>query len=286
MKILHTSLYLFVFYAILINSVIPALAISSINNFKTKQFISYIKSESDSKNTHSTSSFKPRVDDKSNPDTIGAATRFRPRVDDKSNPDTVGAATRSSHSCLNQQKITSLLPSNQLGLTLKKHPVFFWHIPSSSAKIAQFTLLTQTSDGYEEVVYETNLDLPEKTGIISFTLPEQVESLKANTNYRWFLTIICDNKDYSKNPYVQGIVKRIPPELPSSQSPKKEDLLTTATIYAQTGIWHDALTSLVKLRCQKPNDTLVKSHWLQFLDSVGLNEIASEPLINYCSQQN
>ena len=272
MKLLQTSLYFIVLYLTSYSMLPPVLA----QSYPTKT------------TWQVSQKFQPSVDNQRHPETIGAGTRFKPPVDDQTNPETRGAGTRGSSCFLPKQVITSLLPANQSGLTLNKHPTFFWHIPQTSVKTAEFAIITDGNkrDGEETVVYETTLSLPQQSGIISLTLPKKVEALKTNTNYRWYFTIICDDEDSSNNPYVEGLVKRIPAQLKLSTSLSNANLLQMANLYAQAGIWHDALTSLVKLRCNQPNNPKVKLHWQQFLDSVKLNNIVSEPLLNYCTIKN
>lgn len=268
MKLLQRTIYFTVFYLTLYSVSLPVLA--QLHPNKTTWQVSQ--------------KFQPSVDNQPHPETIGAGTRFKPPVDDQKNPETIGAGTRGSSCFPPQQVITSLLPANQSGLTVNDHPTFFWHIPKTSVKTAEFIIITDGNkrDEEETVVYETTLSLPQKSGIISLTLPKKVQKLKANTSYRWYFTMICDDQEYSNNPYAEGVVKRIPTQSKLSTSLSNANLLQTANLYAQAGIWHDALTSLVKLRCNQPNNPTVKLHWQQFLDSVKLNNIASEPLLNYC----
>ncbi|MBD2294706.1 DUF928 domain-containing protein [Anabaena sphaerica FACHB-251] len=266
MKLLQTSLYFVVFYLTLY-PVAPSVLAQSHPTKRTWQI---------------SQQFKPPIDNQPNPATIGAGTRFKPPIDDDPNPPTVGAATRGP-SCLKKQVMTPLLPANQSGLTLNKHPTFFWHIPPAPVKNAEFLIIT---DGEEKVIYKTTLTLPDQPGIVSFTLPKTITGLEANKTYRWYVTLICDPEDSSNNPYVEGLVKRIPAKLALSESLAKDNLLEMATIYAQEGIWYEALASLVKLRCNQPNDSIVKLHWRQLLDSVGLNDIVSEPLVDFCKIKN
>jgi Domain of Unknown Function (DUF928) len=210
--------------------------------------------------------------------------KFKPPVDNQPNPPTIGAATRGS-SCLGaKQVITPLIPRNQSALTLKEHPTFFWYLPSTPVKTAEFTLWT--SGGDEKVVYKTTFTLPEQPGIISFTLPNNAPKLEVNTNYHWYFTLICDAEESSNNPYVEGFVKRVKTDLSLSESLAKTEPNQIPTLYAEAGIWHEALSSLVTLRCSEPNDLVVKLNWRQFLDSVGLIDIASESLTNSCTTKN
>jgi Domain of Unknown Function (DUF928) len=192
-------------------------------------------------------------------------------------PASAGGATR-SNSCI-KRKITPLLPPNKLGLTFAKHPTFFWHIPTSATKPAKLTILT---DNDRTKFYETSFTLPGKPGIISFTLPNNAPPLAVGKTYHWYLTVVCDAEDQSGNPRVDGWVERTQPELRLSQALAKATARKLPAIYAEAGIWHEALTTLVKLRRAEPNNPKVKMDWQKFLQSVELNAVVQEPFINCC----
>ncbi|MDZ8264370.1 DUF928 domain-containing protein [Nostoc sp. ChiQUE01b] len=194
-------------------------------------------------------------------------------------PASAGGSTRGS-SCLTGKKlIIPLIPPDKLGLTFAQHPTFFWYIPPSKLKTAKFLLLTED----QNVFYETSFTLPNKPGIISFKLPDSAPTLTVGKTYHWYLTIVCDHQDNSENPTVEGWVERTQPGATLSQALAKANLYKLPTIYAEAGIWHEALTSLVQLRRTEPNNFKAKLDWRQFFKSVGLSAIASEPLIDCCT---
>ncbi|MBD2518241.1 DUF928 domain-containing protein [Nostoc sp. FACHB-973] len=191
-------------------------------------------------------------------------------------PASAGGSTRGG-SCLTGKKlITPLIPQNKLGLTLGQHPTFFWYVPESSVKTAKFFLLT---DNDQTVFYETSFTLPDKSGIVSFTLPDSAPALAVDKTYHWYLTVVCNTEDSSDNPIVDGWVERIKPELALSEALAKANLWKLPAIYAEAGIWHEALTTLVQLRRTEPNNLKMRLDWRQFFKSVGLSAIASSPLI-------
>ncbi|WP_210407399.1 DUF928 domain-containing protein, partial [Hydrocoleum sp. CS-953] len=49
-------------------------------------------------------------------------------------------------------------------------------------------------------------------------------------------------------------------------------------IYSEAGIWYEALVTLAELIRSNPNDVKFTSEWQNLLNSVGLNEVATEPL--------
>ena len=55
------------------------------------------------------------------------------------------------------------------------------------------------------------------------------------------------------------------------------------TLYATNGFWHDALTTLAELRSANPGDATLSRDWVSLLHSVGLDAIATEPIIECCT---
>lgn len=197
-------------------------------------------------------------------------------------PVSAGGSSRGSSCITGNKSITPLIPGNKLGLTLAQRPTLFWSIPSSSAKTADLVLL---NDADKKIFYETTLKLPNKTGIISYTLPPNSPPLEIGKSYRWYLTLVCDLPDFSTNPTVDGWVERIQPESSLSRALAKADARKLPSIYAEAGIWHEALASLVQLRRREPKNPTYFVNWRQFLQSVQLNAIASEPLLDCCKSE-
>jgi Domain of Unknown Function (DUF928) len=209
--------------------------------------------------------------------------KFKPQRGQDPNPPTVGAATRSASCFQGKKEITPLIPADKLGLTLNGHPTFYWSVPTLPVRTAEFTIET---NGDEKPFYETNIKLPKQPGIFSFTLPKNTPELPVGKTYRWYLTIICDAEDSSNNPYVEGLVERTQADLTLLNALAKATAVQLPSIYAKSGIWHEALTTSVKLRCTQPYNLGVKLNWRQLLTSVGLNNILSEPLLDSCQTKN
>ncbi|MBD2362409.1 DUF928 domain-containing protein [Anabaena minutissima FACHB-250] len=198
-------------------------------------------------------------------------------------PVSAGGSTRGSVCISGKQLITPLIPSNKLGLTFAERPKFFWYVPQTSVKTAKLLLL---SDADQNVFYETTLTLPNTPGIVSYTLPESAPPLAIGKTYHWYLTLVCDAQDFSTNPRVEGWVERIQPESSLSEKLATADARKLPYIYAEAGIWHEALTAIAQLRYSEPKNLRNILNWRQFLTSVGLNAIASEPLLDCCQAEN
>lgn len=198
-------------------------------------------------------------------------------------PPSAGGATR-GESCLRGDKqLTSLIPQSRLGLTYSSNPTFYWYIPQSPAKTAKFLILNSDDT---EVVYETTVTLPSQAGIVSFTLPEKEISLPVGKQYHWYLVVGCSQIDQSANPSVEGWVERVAPAAAVSRQLQRATTKERARIYAENGIWHEAVTTLAKLRLTNSKDIQTIAGWDELLKSVNLGAIAAEPLLNVTLSQN
>jgi hypothetical protein len=198
-------------------------------------------------------------------------------------PPTAGGATRGNSCVPNHKKPISLIPKDSLGLTFNTNPTFYWHIPSSPAKVATFLILT----GDEvDVVYEATIPLPAQSGIISYALPKNAPPLEIGKRYHWFLTLNCNPTDPGVNPITEGWTERIAPDITLLKQLEKADSKTRASLYASSGIWHEAVTTIAALRRTNPKDAGAISGWNELLTSVGLSAIAAEPLFDATVSQN
>ncbi|WP_427159578.1 DUF928 domain-containing protein [Aliinostoc sp. HNIBRCY26] len=173
-----------------------------------------------------------------------------------------------------KETIQPLIPQNKFGLTLAERPSFYWFVPQVSVQTAHFSLLDD-----QGVVYETTVKLPKETGIMGFTLPSSASSLKVGKKYHWYFAIAC-NPEEEKEITVDGWVERIPATPALSQQLARTNPQQLSQVYANAGIWHEALHTLVQQRLAHPSDRQVTANWQAFLESVGLKNLVSQPLLN------
>ncbi|MEW6492878.1 MAG: DUF928 domain-containing protein [Cyanobacteriota bacterium] len=190
----------------------------------------------------------------------------------------VGGGTRGD--CyLGEKTLTALIPQNNIGLTVSAHPTFFFYVPqSSNAQLVEFVL----RDENDQLVYEKQLRTNGPSGIVSFSLPEAIasEPLKVNQKYHWYFSMICNPQNRAHDVSVDGWVQRVEPTPTLTRELEAVTLPERAALYAEAGFWHDALTTLAQLRYSRPYDWALAAQWAQLLQSVGLDELAQEPLVN------
>jgi hypothetical protein len=209
-----------------------------------------------------------------------------------------GAASRGCNAA--NQTVTALVPTyqqnlnqgNQVvvptvqvwGLTNSERPNFFFFVPYDASSIAniEFVLKDETNKK-SQTLYRTYLTPPESPGIINVNLPSSIASLQTGKMYHWFFKVRlqCDQKQPTTLDYVDGWVQRVNQNSTLTAQIKQATLEQKATLYAANGVWYDAIMSLVELR-QKNTQHQTLAAWTSLLNSVGLEAITNQPLINCC----
>lgn len=190
---------------------------------------------------------------------------------------TEGAGTRGS-TCValnDRNKLKPLIPTANIGLTVSEHPTFFGYIPKSTAQQGEFVLRDQTN----RVVYRTRFALPSEPGIVSVSLPNDRRSLEVGKQYQWSFVLICDPDDRSDSVFSPPAwIERIAPDRTLADQINKAAPETLPAVYAEAGIWFDALATRVKLLPSQPK-TEWQRNWEQLLTTAGLQGFVQEPII-------
>jgi hypothetical protein len=154
------------------------------------------------------------------------------------------------------------------GRTVAERPTLWFYAPYVLKDDMPTQFLLQDSNSKE--IYRTSVQLPKNPGVISIKLPASV-ALQVNQFYQWSLDVKCDNPGMS----VAGWIQRV--ELPPSANQRLATAqgLKAAAIYAENGVWFDALTVLADDR----SSASFTQNWTDLLNQIGLGEIAQQPIV-------
>ncbi|MEO0373111.1 MAG: DUF928 domain-containing protein [Cyanobacteria bacterium P01_A01_bin.17] len=152
-------------------------------------------------------------------------------------------------------------------LTLTEMPTLWFYVPplAGPERQAELVLLQKHRE-----VSKQRVALPAKPGIVGVQLKGP---LTADQLYGWSFTVLKQPRSPSQNPTVEGLIRYTVSRPNGLGTPKTRGQLQR---YAQAGIWHDALTTLARRRCQKQGS----QDWKSFLASAGLDAIATQPILN------
>lgn len=186
-----------------------------------------------------------------------------------------GGAIRDT-SCvpLGSKPLTALVPENEPGTTIAAHPTFWFYLPvgrSEQATQAEFMLV----DENQRPVIEQPLKmaLPDSPGIVSVKLPETEQPLEVGKQYKWYFSIICDERELSRNSEVWGEVKRVEA---SSELVRQLETLPESQQYrafVEQGISQEALTQLALHR------SIYSDDWMKLLKYFELEDVADAAIV-------
>jgi Domain of Unknown Function (DUF928) len=196
-----------------------------------------------------------------------------------------GGARRGLCPATNPQ-FTALVPFTQpapsvmhvWGLTTTERPTLWFYVPfgKNSAYPAEFIL----QDEEANPIYKSAIALPQQPGVISVSLPASVPPLAVGKRYRWFFNVYCEPQQQAPPLYVEGVVQRV------NLSPAVVQQLQTAqprqkvAIYAENGIWYEAINTLAELRQKNPQDVSLQTQWQDLLEGIGLGDVAKVAIVS------
>ena len=172
--------------------------------------------------------------------------------------------------------LTALIPNNSnVTLTLSDRPKFFFYIPETSAKTAEFVI----KDENDNDIYRTDLTIPNRRGIFIFNLPANAPTLEIGKNYQWYFAIRCTPDNSLNDLAVSGWIWRTQLRPDITNELQKAQPRDRARLYRQYKIWHEALASIAELRRSNPNDSQLVAEWQQLFTSAGLSEFKELPIL-------
>jgi hypothetical protein len=195
--------------------------------------------------------------------TLGGGRRDRGFCPQDFNPEYPSAAKR----------MRLLLPTDAIAVTIAAKPTLLVHLPATNAAGIELTLLDENRQG----IYQTLLPLTATTEarIVRFELAKAKINLEVGRDYSWIVTLVCGQSGAQpEDPFIIGSIRRIQTDqILTQQLVTTVDSLDRVALYAEAGIWYDAVAELDLLRRNKPDDVALISAWNELLTSAGLADV-------------
>jgi hypothetical protein len=171
--------------------------------------------------------------------------------------------------------VLTVLAPDHSALTVSEQPSLFWFISGSTSLPIEVTLMDVRTT---QPVLETRLTPPAAPGVQRIRLADHGVRLEPGVPYRWFVTIVPNSNRRSRDILAGGAIERIePPEgltAKLAQASKGE----TATLYAEAGVWYDALSAISDQIESAPNDAGLRKQRAMFLVQAGLPAVGEAEL--------
>jgi hypothetical protein len=214
----------------------------------------------------------------------------------------VGGMARRSDCPDGKGTLTALIPPDKMSAmvneksespidrTSSDYPSFLAIVPKMEEPTeAKFTL--QRIEGQElKQIYSHQFTIDGRAGIVGLQTPKSLPPLQVGQRYLWQMRLVCGNPNRpDKHPVVGGWVERVDPNnlTPSNSFNPKElmkELAATKpedrpTVYAELGLWQDAIGYLAALKLEKPNDRQIAEDWQNLLSQNEMDSFVQLPIL-------
>jgi len=165
----------------------------------------------------------------------------------------------------------AVLAPDHTGLTTRSQPTLYWYLSEpANARLD----VTVTNDEQIDPLLEQVIGIPKTAGIQSLDLAKVGASLKPGIEYRWFVSLTPDESQRSNDVVASGTIEYVVPDAGLERRTAKADELTLTRIYAEDGIWYDAIDSISRAIEENPGNANLHAQRAALLEKAGLKSAA------------
>jgi len=165
----------------------------------------------------------------------------------------------------------AVLAPDHTGLTTREQPTLYWYVSEPVPAKLEVTVIND--DAIDPALEET-VATPGHAGIQKIDLAKSGTSLEPGLEYRWFVSVVADPGQRSNDIVASGTIQRITPEGELKARLAGADERTLVSIYADEGVWYDAIDGLSRMIEKSPNDSALREQLAALLEQVGLQAAA------------
>ena len=166
--------------------------------------------------------------------------------------------------------LSALVPDHT-GLTVQEQPSLYWYLSGLTTDPIEFTLI---EDQAIKPILETRITPPSQPGIRRVRLGDYGVRLKPGIEYKWFVAVVVDPENRSKDLLAGGVIERVEPpgEIRARLAQAGKEL--APNIYAEAGIWYETMSAVSDMIDASPNESALHTQRASLLQQVGLPEVA------------
>jgi uncharacterized protein DUF928 len=164
----------------------------------------------------------------------------------------------------------SVLAPDDRALTISEQPTLYWFISSRTAFPVEVVVM---DPGGIRPLLELTIAPPTHAGLHMIRLADHGIRIEPGIAYRWYVAVVPDAGRRSRDILAGGSVERIvpPPDLSATLERAGRD--ERVFLYANAGLWYDALTAVTDMVDQSSGDPAPRQQRAALLKQVGLPEL-------------
>ena len=165
-----------------------------------------------------------------------------------------------------------VLAPDDVGQTTQEQPSLFWYQSKPATAKFELTLLQENKiKPLVQVTAERSLS----AGIQRLRLADHGVKLSPGVEYQWVVALITDPENRSRDLVASGMIKRVDPSADLQKSIAAASPASLPAVYAEAGIWYDALSSLSDRIEADPNNKALQESRADLLRQGGLKAAAT-----------
>ncbi len=166
----------------------------------------------------------------------------------------------------------SVLAPEHTGWTTQEQPTLYWYASEPVPTSVQLTIIEE--DAIQPLL-ELNLNPPMKPTIQALSLEGQDIHLQPDREYQWFVAVVNNPEQRSNDIVAGGVITRVVPSDPVRAKLREAGKAELPQIYAEAGLWYDAIEAISERINAKPDDRQLREQRASLLEQVGLPEVAA-----------
>jgi len=165
-------------------------------------------------------------------------------------------------------ELWALVPEH-VALTASEKPTLFWYLSDASPGYVIFELTLVHESSIEPVV-DVRLSQPQAKGLQRVDLGAHGVALAPGQEYQWSLALVVDPEQRSRDVVATGWIERVPAPDGLDSRLSAAGPGGAAAVYADAGLWYDALAAIWRLSELRPGDPEPQQQLDALLTQVGL----------------
>jgi len=154
----------------------------------------------------------------------------------------------------------SVLAPEEIGYTVSDQPVLYWYISRPVTQPIEITVSDKLT-----TLLKTTINGVSQAGIQTLNLADHQTHLIPNVKYKWSVAIVNNPKQRSTDTFAAAGIILVPETAVLKNQLLAVDTKQQVRIYAEAGIWYNALATIQTLLEKTPNDdvTMMRAALLQ-----------------------
>lgn len=185
---------------------------------------------------------------------------------------TSGGSRPTNRTCvsLNQSQLIALASLRSIGFTTHERPTVWVYLPPTEAKTLEFSVFDQNRKG----LYQTTIEIQNRSGFIPIALPSSAPALNQNQPYYWTVALVCNPNERTSDWITGGWIQQRSIDPVLQQQLNRATLAEQIRLIAKAGFWYEAVDRY--LQSTSSNDPQMSQIWADLLETGNLKGLRSQ----------